>query len=340
MSILRPAPTLDDVARLAGVSTATVSRALNVPDKLSADTKDRVLDAVRTLGYAPNFAARVMASRKTNTIGAIIPTMENAIFAQGLQAFQEELRLNGYTLLVASSAYDPNMEEEQIRTLVARGADGLLLIGLDRSDAINVFLRDRNIPTLVAWTLDQTNSRPSIGFDNRAAMMALAQKVIGFGHRRLALISAIARTNDRARARWQGVLDAMEQAGLSAEDLTVVETPYGIDNGANAFDRLWTADRPPTAVMCGNDVLAIGAMRRARELGLEVPRDVSITGFDDIEIAQVAHPALTTVHVPHAEMGRRAAQALLAIMTKAADVPSIALSTDLKLRGSLGPNTR
>src|SRR6056297_1290979 len=151
ISAPRPAPTLEDVARAADVSTATVSRCLNTPGKVSDDTRLRVMEAVAALGYAPNFGARAMVSRRTRTIGAIIPTMENAIFARGLQAFQEELHARGYMLLVASSAYQPKIEEEQIRALVARGADGLLLIGHDRDPAIYDYLRARSIPVLSAW---------------------------------------------------------------------------------------------------------------------------------------------------------------------------------------------
>ena len=134
------APTLTDVAKKSGVSTATVSRCLNTPDRVAKRTRDKVEDAIAMLGFTPNFGARVMASKRTYTIGAIIPTMENAIFASGLQAFQDELHKQGYTLLVASSSYDPKIEEEQIRTLVARGVDGLLLIGHDRSPEIIDFL--------------------------------------------------------------------------------------------------------------------------------------------------------------------------------------------------------
>ena len=123
---MRSTPTLDDVARKAGVSTATVSRCLNKPERVVKETRDRVLRAVEALGYTPNFGARVMAAKRTFTIGAIIPTMENAIFARGIQAFQEELHRRGYTLLVSSTGYRPGAEEEQVRTLVGRGADGTL----------------------------------------------------------------------------------------------------------------------------------------------------------------------------------------------------------------------
>ena len=149
-------PTLEDVARLSGVSTATVSRCLNLPNRVSEAARTRVLSAVAELGYSPNFGARALAAKRTNTIGAIIPTMENAIFARALQAFQEELRQNGVTMLVASSSYKPELEAEQIRTLVARGADGLLLIGHQRDPSLYEFLEKQGVPVLVAWSMIQT----------------------------------------------------------------------------------------------------------------------------------------------------------------------------------------
>lgn len=331
------APTLHDVAARAGVSTATVSRCLNSPGQVVEGTRVRVMAAVQELGYSPNFGARVMAAKRTNTIGAIIPTMENAIFARGLQAFQEELRQHGYTLLVASSSYKADIEAEQIRALVARGADGLLLIGHDRDPAIYQFLDAQRVPTLIAWSHDAAATRPSIGFDNRATMRALALAVIGMGHKRLAVISGHTATNDRARDRLAGIRQAMSESGLAGTPLPIIETSYAIENGAQAFGELMQAQDRPTAVMCGNDVLAVGAMRRARELGIDVPREVSVTGFDDLELAQVTIPQLTTVHVPHREMGYKAAQMLVAKVQNSVEMATVELKAEPRLRGSLGP---
>lgn len=332
----RPAPTLMDVARRAGVSTATVSRCLNSPDRVIEATRSKVLEAVRDLGYSPNFGARVMVARRTHTIGAIIPTMENAIFARGLQAFQEELRESGYTLLVASSSYRAEVEEEQIRSLVARGADGLLLIGHDRDPAIYRFLETQGIPVLVAWAFDRAAPLVSVGFDNRKAMQALAENVIGLGHREIGLISAPVKSNDRARERVEGIRAAAQAAGLPDSSLQLVETDYGIETGADAFAQLMGCDVRPTVVMCGNDVLAVGAIKQARDMGLEVPRDISVTGFDDIELASVVSPALTTVHVPHRAMGRRSAMQLVQMVEGNTPGQSLELATSIRMRASLG----
>ncbi len=335
MSTSHSIPTLDDVARAAGVSTATVSRCLNAGDKVSKPTRDKVMQAVEALGYTPNFNARAMAARRTHTIGAIIPTMENAIFARGLQAFQETLHDHGYNLLVSSSAYRPELEAEQIRALVARGAEGLLLIGYEREKAVYDYLDRRGIPTMLAWAYRPDLSRSSVGFDNRASMRMLADRVISMGHKRIAVISGIADGNDRAAERLTGIRDSWVANGFDLDDLPIVQTPYGTDNGADAFEALMKSETPPSVVMCGNDVLAAGAMLRARQLGYAVPDDVSITGFDDIELAQHLSPTLTTVHVPHREMGGTAARELVKLIDGNANTVRRQLNVSIVMRESL-----
>lgn len=333
-------PTLEDVARTVGVSTATVSRVLNSPAKVAEPTRTRVQETIRELGYLPHFGARAMAANRTRTIGAIIPTMENAIFARGIQAFQEALHDQGYTLLVASSSYSPELENEQIRALVARGADGLLLIGHDRDPSVLDFLDQHQIPALAAWSFDQTARLPSVGFDNRAAMMNLAREALALGHRRFGMITAPVATNDRARERAVGIGNVLREAGLDTQSLKIVETAYGIETGAEAFQEVMSGPQKPTLVFCGNDVLAVGALIRAREMGMAVPDDISITGFDDIDLARITVPGLTTVHVPHREMGHRAAQALIELVETGTSCEVVKLATTIRWRGSLGQPSR
>lgn len=333
-------PTLADVAALAKVSTATVSRCLNEPERVGEATRKRVLEAVETLGYAPNFSARALAAKRTNTVGAVIPTMENAIFARAIQSFQEALDRHGITLLVASSSYSEAREADQIRTLVARGADGLLLIGYHRDESLYQFLETRGVPTLVAWSFDPTQQRTAIGFDNAAAMDRLARTAIGMGHRRIGFVSAEVASNDRAKGRVAGLHRAMDAIGIPRDQLTFVETQYGFEAGAEAVQDILRRAPDTTLVLCGNDVLAVGAIRGATAMGLAVPDDLSITGFDDIEVAQLSQPALTTVHVPHREMGRRAAETLVEMINSDTMPDSIELETEICLRGSLaGPRT-
>jgi LacI family transcriptional regulator len=330
-----PIPTLDDVARTAGVSTATVSRCLNSKQKVSKSTLEKVMKAVETLGYTPNFNARAMAAKRTFTIGAIIPTMENAIFARGLQAFQETLHDLGYNLLVSSNAYQPSLEAEQIKALVARGADGLLLIGYERDQEIYDYLEGRQISTMLAWAHDPDRRHACVGFDNRTAMRTLADKVLSMGHRRISVISGRTHGNDRAAGRLAGIRDALSSYGLNQDSLDVIETSYEIESGADAFARLMSKDPRPTVVMCGNDVLAAGAISKANELGLHIPDDVSITGFDDIELAGILQPPLTTVHVPHRDMGRIAGQELINMVEKRSTGVKRQLAISITMRGSL-----
>lgn len=328
-------PTLEDVARAAKVSTATVSRCLNQSGKVTKDTRDRVMQAVERLGYTPNFGARALAAKRTQTIGAIIPTMENAIFARGLQAFQETLNEKGYTLLVSSTGYDPEKEAEQIRTLLARGADGLLLIGYDRDESLYNYLETRDIPYLISWAHRPGEEHPAIGFDNFQSIFELTELVLKKGHRQVAIISGFTKGNDRAADRVKGIRAAMEQAGIDGKTVPCIERPYTVQDGGEALEVLMKRSTQPTAVMCVNDVLAVGALQKAQDLGLTVPNDVSITGFDDIELASLVTPKLTTVHVPHRHMGSLAAQELVNLIEKKVSPRSFQLKSSVIHRNSL-----
>lgn len=321
---------------MAGVSTATVSRCFNTPDKVVDATREKVLQAVDELGYTPHFGGRALASNRSNTVGVIIPTMENAIFARGLQAFQETLADSGVTMLVASSGYDPEIELQQIRTLISQGADGLLLIGHARPDKTYDFLKRRRIPCVLTWNYRVKSGCFSVGFNNRRAATELAQRVIQYGHRHIGIITAHTEFNDRALDRVNGIRDAMESAGLSSNNLTIVPTNYSLKNGGDAFESLMTQIPRPTAIMCGNDVLATGAIARANEMDIRIPAEISITGFDDIDLAEVIQPKLTTVHVPHRRMGESAAKLLLDILNGNTECQSIELETKIVMRESLG----
>ena len=307
-------PTLEDVARKADVSTATVSRCLSKPETVKGSTRERVLNIVRELGYTPNFGARVMASRRTGTIGAVIPTMDNAIFAKGIQAFQEEISRRGANLLVASSSYEKAREAEQIRSLISRGVDGLLLIGDARSPDVYDYLDKRLVPYVLAWNYRARAAHTYVGFDNAQAAYDMTCLVIEHGHRRIGMIAGITDGNDRALHRLQGVRRAIADHGIDESDFFVTEAPYGLEAAGDALDLIADLHPGATAVICGNDVLAVGAILRAKAKGLCVPADLSVTGFDNIELSTVVEPGVTTVHVPHRRMGTSAAAVLFAAM--------------------------
>jgi len=335
----RKLPTLDDVAKTAGVSTATVSRCLNEPAKVSTDTRDRVMQAVEALNYTPNFGARAIAANRTGIFGAVIPTMENAIFARGVEAFQKALLARNATMLVASSDYDPQQEAQQIRTLVGRGADGLLLIGFRRDPKVYEFLENRGIPVVSAWSRSRDQKKSYVGFNNKKASKELVLEAISHGHSSFAYISAKTKSNDRANARVEGAKQAIKEAGFDPSSMQHIETDYSVQNGKNAFLEIANTNKEamPSLIICGNDVLAVGAIQGAQLLGLNVPNDISVIGFDDIELATIISPALTTVHVPHQEMGRKAAECLFDLVNDPNKPKRVELETYIVRRESLGP---
>ena len=310
----KASPTLEDVAKVAQVSTATISRSINEPDKVARETRERIEQAIEVLGYTPNFGGRVLASNRSNIVGAVIPTMANAMFASGLQVFQEVLSQSSYNLLVASSGYNTDTELQQIKSLVAQGADGLLLIGSARPDDTTRFLKLRKIPYVIAWCYQNDNSRHFAGFDNTKAAALITREVLNKNHRQIAVIAGHSAQNDRSKNRIAGVTKTIA-AQKKAKLLSVVETDYTLDAGGNAFETIMSRGKKPTAIICGNDVLAAGVIVRARQLGADIPGEISVTGFDDIALATVVSPALTTVRVPQLEMGRSAAELMLELLS-------------------------
>ncbi len=332
---MKDAPTLEDVARVARVSTATISRSINMPNKVAKATHERIQKAIEALGYTPHFGGRALASNRTNTIGAVIPSMSNAMFANGIQAFQEELSDAGVTMLVASTGYSTEAEYTQIRSLMAHGADGLLLIGTDRPKKTTDFLALRGVPYVISWCYKDDPAQLFVGFDNQKAAFEIATCVLGYGHRNIAMIAGISKDNDRAKNRIAGVKNAIKVYGHGARLLRIVESPYMLAESANAFDEIMEGPEVPSVIICGNDVLAAGAITRARERGISVPQQISITGFDDIGLASVVDPALTTVRVPQIEMGKAAARILLSKLSNDNTVSSLEFKTEVVLRSSL-----
>lgn len=331
------APTLEDVARLAGVSTASISRALNEPGKVAAATRKRIEDAIDVLGYTPHFGGRALASQRTNTVGAIIPSMANAMFASGLQAFQETLAEQGVTLLVATTGFDPDKEFKQIKSLVGQGADGLLLIGNARPDATWDFIDKRQVPHVVTWCHSSREGHLVVGFDNAKAAGQAVRQALMLGHRRIAVISGITLGNDRASARLEGIIAAVAEFGDGARLTHIVEAPYLLDPAAAALDEIMKQSEKPTVVICANDALAAGAMMRARELGFSLPDDLSFVGFDDVGLARVVTPPIATVRVPQDQMGRAAARLLLDRIAGKTPLASQIFEADFVQRASLAP---
>lgn len=325
---------LADVARLARVSTATVSRALTLPHKVKPATLTRIEAAVRELGYVAHGAARALASRRTHTVGAVIPTLATAIFASTTQALQRTLAEAGYTLLLASHEFDPRVEVRVTRALLERGADAVVLVGTTHAPEVFEMIEARSLPYVLTWALDPTDMRPCIGFDNRVAGMQIAQHLLGLGHRRFAMIAGQTAHNERARERLEGVRAALSAAGVSLPAQRVVEEPFSFAAGQAGLRAVVQGATRPTAIICGNDILAVGAMAECRALGMRVPEDVSVTGFDDMDIAAVTTPGLTTMRFPAEALGTLAAQHVLARLKGEPVHARTQLPVELVVRGT------
>jgi len=334
--ILANNPTLQDIANAANVSTATVSRVINNPESVRPALRALVQAQVDVLGYVRHGAARALASSKSFTIGALIPTLESAIFASGVNAIESVLVDAGYTLLLAVTNYDPRQEHRQIQKLIEQGVDGLILVGRDHTPETLEFLHRQRCPFVTTWTYSDNSTLPCIGFDNVAASKDVGNHLIGLGHTRIGVIAGITSGNDRARERVAGIQDALNAHGLKLHSHNIIEQPYEITGGREGLRQLMdqTSEERPTAIFCGNDVLAIGAILEAQHQDISIPGDLSIVGFDDLPMAEHLPPGLTTIHVPSKRMGVEAARYILAAAAGNPVEDSVKLSTNLVLRGT------
>ena len=308
----RPEPQgIRAVARRAGVSIASVSRALNSPHTVSEELRARITEAVRSVGYIPHAPARALSTRRTRTLGAIVPTIDNTMFARGISALQEYLSSVGYMLFLTTNGYDLDIELEQARNLISRGVDGLVLRGDCHHDGLRAMLADHHIPFINVGVYRPDRPYPSIGTDNEAAAHRAATHVIELGHRRIGIVSALQRNNDRAGARVAGFRRAITDAGLELRPDWYGEVPYTLDDAREAARQLLSRDERPTAVVCGNDVIAYGVLLEAERSGFAVPQDLSVVGFDDLDWSRHLRPSLTTIQVPTAFTWQRAGEYLV-----------------------------
>jgi len=326
--------TIEEVARLAGFSTATVSRVLSRPDLVRNQTREQVMAAVTQLDYQPDAAARALASGRTHTVGCVIPTLDHAIFARSTQAMQTTLAQAGYQLLVASHEYDPVTEFELVRALQQRGVDALVLVGTDHAPRLWKALSAWRKPTLLTWSCDPR--LPSLGFDNEGAAQMAASHLLELGHRYIGVISGLTAHNDRARSRIDGVRKSLTQAGLSLPANFITEQAFSLEGGRLGLRQLMRLRHKPTAIFCGNDLLAVGAMLEAERMGLDVPSDLSICGIDNLEISEAINPGLTTVSLPTQDLGRIAAQYMLSAISGEVIAAKSLLPFELVVRGSTG----
>ncbi len=332
---------LKDVARMVGVSISTISRALHRPEMVDAETRERVNVAVSALGYVPQGVGRALVSRRTYSIGAVIPRIGISAFAQTVEALRYGLGKANYTLLLAQPPINEQSDLRPLRRLIERGVDGIVLLGNDCPPPWLEIIEKNGLPVTTIWADASDASPGAIGFDNHAAGQQAAEHLLQLGHREFALISGHLVPNQRSRQRYQGLLETIAAGGGQLPRELIVEADYGFADGYQAALHLLGKQRPFSALICGNDYLALGAMAGLRERGLCIPQDVSVIGFNDSEFAAFVEPPLTTIRFPSVEIGTVAAETLIAAIEQHdAMPPAQMLPTTLVQRSSTGSPPR
>lgn len=328
---------LRQVATVAGVSTATVSRAINAPETVSPELRARIDMVIRELGWVPSGAARALATRRTFTIGAVFPSLAQGLFARAIDGLQDALNARNYTLLLAHSRYSFEEERRQVVRLIERGVDGIVLVGRDRPPDVEALLRKQNVPFVHTFVFQPDAEVPCIGPDSYRALYDMTGYLIGLGHRRFGMIAQSVEGNDRARARWDGVMAALAEHGIAIPSAHALQGHWSIPEGRALFRRLMERRPLPTVVIGGNPFLAVGAMLEAQSHGIRVPQDMSIVGYDDIEIMEELPVPITTVRGPSDEVGRHAARVILGLIEGDAGVGSVELPSQFLVRASSAP---
>ena len=329
--------TINQVAKMAGVSTATVSRALNKPDTVSEAVKKKIERIIKKIGYIPNAGARSLMLKRTGSIGVIVPTLDNAIFAQGLEEFQRQLSQSGYQMLVASTNYDPEIENQQMRNLLLQGVEGIAMFGSSQKLELIRLLRTRKLPYIHIGTLDTPLNGYAAGFDNKKAIQLGVEYLVQVGHRNFGMIAGKTENNDRARDRVDGVVELLKRHRIVLKKESIIEVPYQIQDARIALKKLLQINPSISAVVCGNDVLAIGALLEAQSQGIKIPHQCSILGFDNLELSRHIQPSLSTIHIDAIGMWSKAAHHLMSQINGINRLPrKILADVSLVIRDSTG----
>lgn len=315
--------TLKHVAEAAGVSTATVSRVVNGTGKLKRSTVLKVQAAIETLGFRPNAMGRNLKTSRTHTFGVMLPSLTNPIFAEVVEGLQAAAQSSGYSVLITCNNYRESEEHHAIETMLANRVEGLILTVTDADNSPQLDRLDaQNVPYVLLFNQPADTRRSAVTVDNVAAGRLVAEEFLELGHERFGMIAGRFDASDRSRARYCGFKAGIEAAGLEAPDLVEVDFVEG--RTLRGVRNLLAQDNPPTALFCSTDILALSVMSALRELGVRVPEDVSVIGFDGIPFGQFMHPSLATVVQPSRAMGQVAVQHLLGRLT-GGGVPQVQL---------------
>lgn len=327
--------TLADVAKAANVSKATVSRVMNNPEVVSEEIKERVHSAIRELRWVPNASAKALATSRTHTVGAIMPTLDHQNFARIVESLQTTMATAKYELLVGITYYERAVATTQARAMIDRGVEALVLVGADQPEELLTLLDEKGVPYVLLYVAPgSAPGRNVIGYDNYRSFVTITEHLLELGHTTFGLVAQDTSFNDRARARQEGVRHTLAEHGIAIRPRHFVEGAWKFEDGMRAFEKIMSTEDAPTAIICGNDYLAIGCVLKAQEMGIKIPEDVSLTGFDDIDLARLLQPGITTMKVPDALVGEVAGRFFINILQgkegELGEVPA----PELILRGS------
>ncbi|MBX3619594.1 MAG: LacI family DNA-binding transcriptional regulator [Rhizobacter sp.] len=301
--------TLGDVARLAGVSPITASRALNTPEQVAKETLERVRDAVARTGYVPNRLAGGLASARSRLVAAVVPTISGPVFMEMVESLTAALAAAGYQLMLGQSGYAESREDALLDAIIGRRPDGIVLTGILHSPEGRRRLLASGIPVVETWDLTPTPIDMLVGFSHPAAAAAVVQHLHAKGRRHLALMSG---DDERAQRRNRGFIDEAVRLGLAARAADVpvlqVPAPTTLGSGRRALGELLARWPEVDGVFCSSDLLALGVLTEAAARGIDVPARLSVVGFGDLAFAADTHPALSTVRIDGTAIGRQAAR--------------------------------
>jgi len=326
------AVTLHDVAKLAGVAPITASRALNHPDQVSAELLQKVSDAVARTGYVPNLLAGGLASTRSRLVAAVVPTISGLVFLETVQSLTEALAEHGYQLMLGQAGYAGSREDALLEAIIGRRPDGIVLTGILHSAEGRKRLMASGIPVVETWDLTPTPIDMLVGFSHVDVGRSVAQFLHAKGRRRLGVVSG---DDERAQRRCDAFCAAALALGLPAVEKVTVPAPTTLERGRSGLTTLLARTQAIDAVFCSSDLLALGVMTQAQVQGIAVPDRMAVVGFGDLEFAADLAPALTTVHIKGAAIGRQAAQFIVE-RAKGRDVGTkvIDIGFDIAERGS------
>jgi LacI family repressor for deo operon, udp, cdd, tsx, nupC, and nupG len=325
---------IKDIAASVGVSPATVSRALTGTGLVAEPTLSRIREAARTMNYRPNVSARNLRTQRSMSVLMVVRDVGNPFYLEILKGVESTARAAGYAVLMGNTENNPEREIEYFDMLRDGHADGMILITGKLPKRDGFAERIRNLPVVVALEAINGSGLPHVMIDNEGASREAVQHLIGLGHRRIAHIAGPVPEIMSLRRR-DGYRRAMEDAGLPVPEGYEPVGDYLLHTGERLCRQLFELPEPPTAIFVANDEMAFGAINELRRMGLDVPRDVSVVGFDDLFLSQAFHPPLTTVSQPRAAIGQKAMELLLHVFSGEPGVPeTVEMPTELKLRGS------